>query len=175
MSTKWPPWPEWCGFSISTDQCQNPRCSDQGEFIDLPRYFTAESLAVFADELAALVDGKARFESEIPVVDIHGRPLLLELTLSVDPSALETWSRVLVSFVDVTERKKSEQQLRQQAMILDQISDAVTVTDLTESSPTSTGPPPRRSGAPRKNSSGVMSGFSVTTPSMAPARNRSSR
>lgn len=99
-------------------------------FRDLGRYFTSESLEVFADVLAALASGRTRFEAEIPVVDIRSRPLVLDLTLSIDPANLSSWSRVLVSFVDISTRKRNERQLRQQAMILDQISDAVTVTDL---------------------------------------------
>jgi len=99
-------------------------------YCDLPRYFTPRSLEVFADELAALAEGETRFEAEIPVVAVNGRPLLLRLTLSVDPGDMQNWSRVLVTFVDITEQKQNEQRLRQQAMILDQISDAVTVTDL---------------------------------------------
>ncbi len=97
---------------------------------NLRSYFTDESLKVFADELVALASGMNRFEAEIPVVDVHGRPITLALKLSVDPDDLSNWSRVLASFVDISERKRNERQLREQAMILDQISDAVTVTDL---------------------------------------------
>lgn len=78
----------------------------------LPRYFTAESFLVFREELIALAEGRTRFRSEIPLVTHDGRPVVFDLTLSVAPGHEHTLSRVLVSFVDITGRRRSEDALR---------------------------------------------------------------
>ncbi len=79
---------------------------------DLPRHFTAESLKVFQEELVALMDGKTFFRSETPLLNAAGQPFQVELTLSVQPGYEEDLSRVLVSFVEITDRKKAEDALR---------------------------------------------------------------
>ena len=87
---------------------------DEAQVIrELPRYFTAESMAVFQRELVALFEGQTRFSSEIPVLDTRGGPLVLDLTLAVVPGHEASLSRVLVTFLDVTVRKRAEERLRQ--------------------------------------------------------------
>lgn len=78
---------------------------------DLPKYFTAESLPVFREELLALVEGRTLFNSEIPIVNSKGEQVFLDLTLSVQPGSEETLSRVLVTFLDITDRKRAEERL----------------------------------------------------------------
>lgn len=79
----------------------------------LPDYFTAKSLEVFAEELIALAEGKTRFESEIEIIDIKGDPLTLYLFLFVDPLDAENLSRVLISFLDITEQKAKDHSIRE--------------------------------------------------------------
>ncbi len=87
---------------------------------NLPAYFNDESLMVFKEELLALAEGNNRFAGELPVLDVHGNQKMLDLTLSVQPGHEHALSSVLVSFLDITERKnaeegqrKLEEQLRQ--------------------------------------------------------------
>ena len=79
---------------------------------NLPDYFTEESLAVFEEELTALAEGRTEFKCEIPVRNLRGVPAILDLTLTVQPGCEETLERVLLSFLDITERKKTEEDLR---------------------------------------------------------------
>ena len=81
--------------------------------LNLPSYFTAESLAVFQEELITLAEGKTRFQSEIPIqAPISGRKLL-SLSLAVVPGFEKTLSRVVVSFTDLTERVRAEEAVRE--------------------------------------------------------------
>lgn len=79
---------------------------------DLSKYFVPESLKVFEEELIALAEGLNRFESEIPVVNVQGELKQLDLSLVIPPGSEATWSRVIVSFMDITARKSVEDALR---------------------------------------------------------------
>ena len=79
---------------------------------DLLHYFTQESLIVFADEVAALVEGQTSYECEVPIRSPQGEDLVLALRLEVAPGYKESLARVLVSFIDITERKHTERQMR---------------------------------------------------------------
>ena len=76
---------------------------------DLSKYFSAESLEVFKEELVALANGKNTFVSDIPIIAPSGETFHLIINLSVPPASLNTLDRVLVSFFDITERKKNSQ------------------------------------------------------------------
>jgi len=78
----------------------------------LPEYFTPESMEVFKEELIALAEGKTFFESEIVIRTPRGARKVLFLSLAVVPGSMETLDRVLVSFMDITERKAAEEALR---------------------------------------------------------------
>jgi signal transduction histidine kinase len=80
---------------------------------ELSRYFTADSLTVFKDELIALAEGKRTFRAKIPNVNMKGDQLLLDLALSVPTEHAKDLSNVLVSFVDITQQQQMEEQLRQ--------------------------------------------------------------
>jgi PAS domain S-box-containing protein len=79
---------------------------------DLPRCFTAESYPAFRDELAALAGGDTQFAAEIPVLDLEGTRHVLDLRVNVVPGHEARLDRVLVSFVDVTERRRAEAEIR---------------------------------------------------------------
>jgi PAS domain S-box-containing protein len=100
---------------------------------DLTRYFTAKSYAVFREEIIALAEGRSYFHSEIPVRNIKGETIVLDFTVSVQPGHENTLSRVLVSFIDITERKEAEVSLRQseerQKIILDSIQAGILLID----------------------------------------------
>ncbi|HXI10904.1 MAG TPA: ATP-binding protein, partial [Thermodesulfobacteriota bacterium] len=78
----------------------------------LHEYFTPESLDVFREELIALAGGATFFESEIPIRTPKGGRKVLFLSLAVGPGSADTLDRVLVSFMDITERKTAEESLR---------------------------------------------------------------
>lgn len=77
----------------------------------LPKYFVDESWGQFTGELIALAEGALRFEYEIPMRNGRGERRELLLTLSIAENNLETLGRVLISFIDITERKQSESRI----------------------------------------------------------------
>jgi PAS domain S-box-containing protein len=80
---------------------------------EVSHYFTAASLDVFKNEIIALASGQIRFESEIELINARGEPGIYDLGLSVEHGKEDTLSRVLVSFVDITQRKRAEERLRE--------------------------------------------------------------
>ncbi|MBI5835335.1 MAG: PAS domain S-box protein, partial [Armatimonadetes bacterium] len=79
---------------------------------DLPSYFTGGSLEVIRQEMVALAQGARFFAARIPIVNGHGVELLLDLRLSVIADNANDLSRVVVSFLDITERTRAEEELR---------------------------------------------------------------
>jgi diguanylate cyclase (GGDEF)-like protein/hemerythrin-like metal-binding protein len=74
----------------------------------LASHFLDESWPQFTNELIALAEGLTRFEYEVTLRNGLGEKRDLLLNLSVATSNQETLSRVLISFIDITERKQSE-------------------------------------------------------------------
>ena len=81
---------------------------------NLSHYLTEESLVIFKEELIALAEGKLKFESERPLRNLQGEIRNVIFRLSVVTGSLQTLSRVLVSFVDITDHKKTEEKLNQE-------------------------------------------------------------
>jgi PAS domain S-box-containing protein len=79
---------------------------------NLPSYFLPESMAAFKGEVVALAAGETSFRCEIPVRNATGDIRLLSLTLVVQRGHEADLSRVLVSFIDITEARRAQQALR---------------------------------------------------------------
>jgi len=75
--------------------------------------FTGDSLDVFREELVALAQGSTQFERETVQRTLRDDELYLTVKLAVAPGYEETWSKVFVSIIDITERKQAEQTLRE--------------------------------------------------------------
>jgi PAS domain S-box-containing protein len=76
-------------------------------------YFDDDSLNVFREEIIALANGATHFESEIQIRTLTGGRRYLVMHLSVLPGFKNSLSKVLVSFIDITERNLMEQALRE--------------------------------------------------------------
>ena len=70
----------------------------------LHKVFSAESHEVFRGELIAIAEGNTIFEGEGVVNRLDGNKIRIALRWSVVPGNEETFSRVLVSIVDITEQ-----------------------------------------------------------------------
>ncbi len=73
--------------------------------------FTEESFAVFRQELISLWNGETRFRKDAVVKTLTGKLRYVTVHLSVCPGYEESLAKVLVSLVDITERKLAEQAL----------------------------------------------------------------
>lgn len=77
------------------------------------RFFTEESYEAFGEALAAFADGSLVYEGEQVNQTLKGNRIRLALRASVYPDALDTWKKVLLSFIDITEQKEAEDALRE--------------------------------------------------------------
>ena len=87
----------------------------------LANCFTPASWPVFQDELLALAKGQTRWESVLPIRDLYGNERVVVWRLAVQPGHRETLRRVLVSFTDITDRKRAEQALREASQFNEQV------------------------------------------------------
>ena len=79
----------------------------------LSRIFDERAFEVFREELATLVENGKSFRTEFQVHKLDGEERLVDMVVSIVDSAREDWSRVIVSFFDVTDRKRLEEQVVQ--------------------------------------------------------------
>jgi PAS domain S-box-containing protein len=85
---------------------------EQDFLANLGDTFTSETYELFARELVALAAGHTRFAGETLGKTLRGRVVEYAIQLSVAPGARDTWSKVLISVSEITERKRAEEALR---------------------------------------------------------------
>ncbi len=76
---------------------------------NLTSIFIPESLHAFRENVIGLFEGKTSFEVEAVNESLTGEKLMLIVRWSVLPEHENPWSRVLVSCVDITERRRAEE------------------------------------------------------------------
>ncbi len=79
----------------------------------LDRVIGADGREVFRQAILALARGERSWSSEGSNYTLNGDQVRLALQWSVAPAAQENWSRVLVSAMDITERTRVEDALRE--------------------------------------------------------------
>jgi PAS domain S-box-containing protein len=86
--------------------------------ISLSKVFLPETLPVFAEELVALAEGRTAFQSEASVQTLQGekKNILLSLFFPEEQSRLND---VLVTIMDITQRKKAEAAMQTSQALLD--------------------------------------------------------
>jgi PAS domain S-box-containing protein len=89
--------------------------SDKAALLASGRAFidNEELIEAFRRELIALLDGQRTFEGEAIIVTAQGERIFGLLKLSVMPGYEETWEHVIVSIVNVSERVRTSQALKQ--------------------------------------------------------------
>ena len=75
--------------------------------------FKPKSFEVFKKEFVAILNGEFKLEEESSIVSLTGETLYVTIHWSVSPGFESDYSRVLVSLVDITERKLAEKSLRE--------------------------------------------------------------
>ncbi|HXV41426.1 MAG TPA: PAS domain S-box protein, partial [Anaerolineae bacterium] len=78
----------------------------------LNQVFGPEAYHSFREEVLALAAGQTEFETEKFSYTLAGDKKYLRIKSSIAPGSEETWSKVLVSVVDLTERKQAEEELQ---------------------------------------------------------------
>jgi PAS domain S-box-containing protein len=79
---------------------------------NLATIFTEESNMVLKEEMIALFEGKTIFRSEMYGITLKGNDLHTEVFLTIVPGYEETWEKILICDVDITEQKRLEKELR---------------------------------------------------------------
>ncbi len=93
----------------------------------LPNTFTPESFFAFQSELISLWKGETDMVNDAVVKTMSGLLRNVTVYCSVKPGCEQTLSSVLVSIVDITERKRSEDALRNEAAITGALLEAANV------------------------------------------------
>ena len=75
-------------------------------------FCTEESWSGLKEEFIALAEGRTQFEGESTGRDALGEQKYFAFNVSVEPNSAETLSRVMVSILDITERKQAEIHMR---------------------------------------------------------------
>jgi len=100
----------------------------------LSQILAKESYPHFRDELVALNQGKMVFEVETVNQTLSGRKIDIIRKSSVAPGSEENLSKLRISAIDVTERKKAEQALRENEArfrnVVTSISDHIYVSEI---------------------------------------------
>jgi len=73
--------------------------------------FDVDSINAFRQELIAVARGMRQLEMDVVIKTMHGKRRDTRLSWAVAPGHEETFSRVLVSLVDITDRKQHEREL----------------------------------------------------------------
>ena len=71
-----------------------------------------DTLDIFREELIVLAEGKTKFEIETVQQTLTGNKLHVMMGCSVAPSYEDSWAKVFVSIMDITDRKMTEEALR---------------------------------------------------------------
>jgi PAS domain S-box-containing protein len=79
----------------------------------LESMFDEAALETFREEIVALAEGRPSFHTEFAARTLKGEERLVHMIVSIVDSARTDWSRVIVSFFDITDRKKLEDQFVQ--------------------------------------------------------------
>ncbi|MCB9452715.1 MAG: PAS domain-containing protein [Anaerolineaceae bacterium] len=95
---------------------------------------TDEALIAFREEILAFAEGLTRHESESVGVSPTGEPQHVLFGISIVPGYEDTWAKVLVSALDITERKQAEEALIRERNLMrtmiDHMPDSIYVTDI---------------------------------------------
>ena len=73
--------------------------------------FSEETFGVFQELLLALAAGSTHFASETVVQTLTGGKQYIVFTLSLPPDYEDTWSKAFVALIDITDRKRAEEQV----------------------------------------------------------------
>lgn len=80
---------------------------------NLPQILSNKSRTAFVEGICTLFSGKSFYESESVNYTLKGNPIYISLRSSVVTGYEKNWEKILISIVDITEKKKSEDALKE--------------------------------------------------------------
>jgi len=105
--------------------------ANKKEFIgNLDKIFTESSFTAFSEILVALAKGRALFETEGCNRTLDGEERCFLIRYSILPSALKSLDSVIVSLIDITERREAEDALRILGKALETTRVGITIANL---------------------------------------------
>jgi diguanylate cyclase (GGDEF)-like protein/PAS domain S-box-containing protein len=103
--------------------------SKKALFEGLAETFTDESYLAFGQELAALAAGKTEMLIDSAVQTLTGKRREVTVYFSVCPGYEQSLGKVLVSLIDITQRKRSEDELRLAASVFATSQEGILISD----------------------------------------------
>ena len=98
-------------LNVNNETLKMYRAHSKEELLaSLDRIFVSESLHTFKEELIAIAEGKRTFEAEEITQNLQGERVDVLLKLSI-PASKESFGHILISMMDITERKKAQEEL----------------------------------------------------------------
>ena len=87
--------------------------------------FIDESIDVFRSELLAFWNGELSFEGEFIHQTMQGEKIWTIVKASIAPGYEDSWEKVLVSILDITEQKQTQELIRQERDFSDRIINSI--------------------------------------------------
>jgi PAS domain S-box-containing protein len=99
---------------------------DLADFRDnLASVFRQDSLGHFRQHLQARLDGQNRVEVENVAYTLQGERRHIQVIATAAKGCEETWERIYISVLDITDRKRAEMQQETQRQVLEQLVSSV--------------------------------------------------
>lgn len=95
----------------------------------LTKVMDNEPLSHFEEEILGLIGPLKRFVWEGVDKTVNGRQMEVIVNGSIPEGYEEDWSKVIVSIIDITERRQAEQQLRKLSRAVEQSASTIVITD----------------------------------------------
>ncbi|MFH1282754.1 MAG: PAS domain S-box protein [bacterium] len=113
------------------------KAQNKDNFInDLNKVFAEESYGTLKEMLVAIAEGKTSFEGDTVNMDLEGNKIYINMRMLVAPSYEDSFSKVLITITDITDRKKIEDKIRGvkefYGSVLEGVNDGIWVTDDTD-------------------------------------------
>jgi len=93
--------------------------------VDLPRLFPKQAQIVFQEQLLALLEGRTHFQAETMIDTLQGDHRIVNLRMTVASNNQQRWSRILLSFSDITQIRHAEGVLRKYQLLAENARDII--------------------------------------------------
>ena len=97
---------------------------------DIRSFFPKEVLATFRDEILTLAEGKTCFTCDTLARTVSGGERHVRLSWSVLPGHEGTYAHVLLSVIDITERKRAEEDLNMFHELMNRAGECLSIIDV---------------------------------------------